>query len=136
MLRNFAYSRLLHLKKIPFLLQLSVSGFSGNIQFDSSGYRRNYSIDIVHISRLAVMKVDGLWNDSHGLHIFSEAKEVEAVTEFQEKPIEVVTILVSIQTKRYLRLIVISIHLVWWTNATLADRRLRLLVFSAGLENN
>ena len=82
------------------LLQLRVSGISGNVQFDDRGERRNYKIDIVSLKRVSVKTVIGYWNDSHGLHIFPEGgKETSDVEDqsdvFKEKPVEVVTIEVS-----------------------------------------
>lgn len=74
-----------------------MKGLTGVIKFDHEGFRSDFSLDIVELSKDGLRKV-GTWNSSEGVNYtrtYGESQK-EIVEILQNKTLVVTTILVSI----------------------------------------
>ena len=76
------------------LRNLKMSGFSGNIEFDSNGLRKNFKLDIVEAKRAntRVANVVATWDDLEGYLVVNTTKESDNVISSADSVVRVVTI--------------------------------------------
>uniref|UniRef100_UPI00358E4D65 glutamate receptor 4-like n=1 Tax=Myxine glutinosa TaxID=7769 RepID=UPI00358E4D65 len=53
------------------LKQVHIQGLTGNVQFDDSGRRANYTVDMIELKSASMRRI-GYWNDAEKLHLISE----------------------------------------------------------------
>lgn len=82
---------------ISFLMfQVEMRGLTGVIKFDNQGFRSNFVLDIVELTKEGLTKI-GTWNSTEGVNFTRTYGEVytQIVESLQNKTFIVTTILVS-----------------------------------------
>lgn len=74
-------------------------GLTGVIKFDNQGFRSNFELDIIELTKNGLQKI-GSWNASEGVNFTRTYNEMmhQIVENLSNKTMVVTTILVSIQT--------------------------------------
>lgn len=90
-----------------FLFQVEMRSLTGVIKFDNQGFRTNFVLDIVELTKEGLTKI-GTWNSTEGVNFTRTYREVytQIVESLQNKTFIVTTILVSINLQQCSQVII------------------------------
>lgn len=82
-----------------FVMQVEMKGLTGVIKFDHQGFRSDFMLDVVELSREGLKKI-GTWNSSEGVNFTRTYGEAytQIVEIIQNKTFVVTTIMVCLES--------------------------------------